>query len=96
MAWQSTVAGWCGQALVVFDKQEKVHMTSCSVGISCDKSSPDYYDLTLPWDVHLTYSGTYVHYLTGDPNPGGYADFNLEWDQWLGGSASGEETAATL
>jgi lipoprotein-anchoring transpeptidase ErfK/SrfK len=131
---------WNG-TMAVIDKQEKVHMTSCSVGISCDKGSPDYYDLTLPWDVHLTQSGTYVHYSTGDPNPGsgsargshgcvhlsmsdakwfygqvkqgdpvtvtgsprakaspdnGYADFNLEWDQWLAGSASGEATTATL
>ncbi|WP_306956242.1 L,D-transpeptidase [Streptomyces sp. B4I13] len=127
---------WNG-TMAVIDKQEKVHMTSCSVGISCDKGSSDYYDLTLPWDVHLTQSGTYVHYSTGDPNPGGgsargshgcvhlslsdakwfydqvkqgdpvtitgsprakasadngYADFNLGWDQWLAGSASGEGT----
>lgn len=60
---------WNG-TMAVIDKQEKVHMTSCSVGISCDKGSPNYYDLTLPWDVHLTQSGTYVHYSTGDPNPG--------------------------
>ncbi|MER6418131.1 L,D-transpeptidase [Streptomyces sp. NPDC001137] len=60
---------WDG-TMAVIDKQEKVHMTSCSVGISCDKGSPNYYDLTLPWDVHLTQSGTYVHYSTGDPNPG--------------------------
>ncbi|MFF5861048.1 Ig-like domain-containing protein [Streptomyces sp. NPDC012751] len=61
---------WNG-TMAVIDKQEKVHMTSCSVGISCDKGSSDYYDLTLPWDVHLTQSGTYVHYSTGDPTPGG-------------------------
>jgi lipoprotein-anchoring transpeptidase ErfK/SrfK len=60
---------WDG-TMAVIDKQEKVHMTSCSVGISCDKGSPNYYDLTLPWDVHLTQSGTYVHYSTGDPYPG--------------------------
>ncbi len=60
---------WDG-TMAVIDKQEKVHMTSCSVGISCDKGSPNYYDLTLPWDIHLTQSGTYVHYSTGDPNPG--------------------------
>ncbi|MGX1673954.1 L,D-transpeptidase [Streptomyces sp. NPDC055400] len=60
---------WNG-TMAVIDKQEKVHMTSCSVGISCDKGSANYYDLTLPWDVHLTQSGTYVHYSTGDPNPG--------------------------
>ncbi|WP_031227293.1 L,D-transpeptidase [Streptomyces roseochromogenus] len=131
---------WNG-TMAVIDKQEKVHMTSCSVGISCDKSSPNYYDLTLPWDIHLTQSGTYVHYSTGDPTPGsgsargshgcvhlsmpdakwfysqikqgdpvtitgssrakaeadnGYADFNLEWDQWLAGSASGKATTAAL
>ncbi|MFI9649280.1 Ig-like domain-containing protein [Streptomyces sp. NPDC052040] len=131
---------WNG-VMAVIDKQEKVHMTSCSVGISCDKSSPNYYDLTLPWDVHLTQSGTYVHFSTGDPNPGsgsargshgcvhlsladakwfysqveqgdpititgsprakasadnGYADFNLGWDEWLTGSASGQETTAAL
>ncbi|WP_037762728.1 L,D-transpeptidase [Streptomyces sp. 142MFCol3.1] len=124
---------WNG-TMAVIDKQKKVHMTSCSVGISCTKGSPDYYDLTLPWDVHLTQSGTYVHYSTGDPNPGsgsargshgcvhlsmsdakwfygqvkqgdpvtvtgsprakapadnGYASFNLSWEQWLAGSASG-------
>ncbi|MFF6995390.1 Ig-like domain-containing protein [Streptomyces sp. NPDC008313] len=131
---------WNG-TMAVIDKQEKVHMTSCSVGISCDKGSPNYYDLTLPWDVHLTQSGTYVHYSTGDPNPGsgsargshgcvhlsmsdakwfygqvkqgdpvtitgsprakaaadnGYAAFNLSWDQWLAGSASGERTTGRL
>ncbi|MGW2786001.1 L,D-transpeptidase [Streptomyces populi] len=128
---------WNG-VMAVIDKQEKVHMTSCSVGISCNKGDANYYDLTLPWDVHLTQSGTYVHYSTGDPNPGsgsargshgcvhlsitdakwfygqvkqgdpvsvtgsprakasadnGYASFNLSWDQWLAGSASGEATA---
>ncbi|KIE27923.1 ErfK/YbiS/YcfS/YnhG [Streptomyces sp. MUSC 125] len=131
---------WNG-TMAVIDKQEKVHMTSCSVHISCDKGSPNYYDLTLPWDVHLTQSGTYVHYSNGDPTPGsgsargshgcvhlskpdakwfygqvkqgdpvtitgssrakasaanGYADFNLGWEQWLAGSASGQETTGTL
>ncbi|OON80049.1 L,D-transpeptidase [Streptomyces tsukubensis] len=60
---------WDG-TMAVMDKARTVHMTSCSVGISCDKGSPDFYDLTLPWDVHLTNSGTYLHYSTGDPNPG--------------------------
>ncbi|MGQ4512487.1 Ig-like domain-containing protein [Streptomyces sp. DW26H14] len=60
---------WDG-TMAVIDKAKEVHMTSCSVNISCTKGSPDYYDLTLPWDVHLTTSGTYVHYSTGDPNPG--------------------------
>ncbi|MEW2549336.1 L,D-transpeptidase [Streptomyces sp. NPDC047002] len=60
---------WDG-TMAVIDKQPKVRMTSCSVGISCDKKDKDYYDLTLPWDVHLTNSGTYLHYSTGDPYPG--------------------------
>lgn len=59
-----------GGTMAVIDKERTVRMTSCSVGISCDKGSPNYYDLTLPWDVHLTDSGTYVHYSTGDTNPG--------------------------
>jgi lipoprotein-anchoring transpeptidase ErfK/SrfK len=60
---------WDG-TMAVIDKEKSVRMTSCSVGISCAKSSPNYYDLTLPWDVHLTNSGTYIHYSTGDPYPG--------------------------
>ncbi|MFD7719322.1 Ig-like domain-containing protein [Streptomyces sp. NPDC059814] len=60
---------WNG-TMAVIDKQEKVHMTSCSVGISCTKGDANYYDLTLPWDIHLTQSGTYVHFSTGDTNPG--------------------------
>ncbi|WP_328536020.1 L,D-transpeptidase [Streptomyces sp. NBC_00344] len=60
---------WDG-TMAVIDKAREVHMTSCSVGISCTKGSPDFYDLTLPWDVHLTTSGTYIHYSTGDPYPG--------------------------
>jgi lipoprotein-anchoring transpeptidase ErfK/SrfK len=60
---------WSG-TMAVIDKAKEVHMTSCSVHIACSKSDPNYYDLTLPWDVHLTNSGTYVHYSTGDPYPG--------------------------
>ncbi|MCW2872570.1 L,D-transpeptidase [Actinacidiphila oryziradicis] len=60
---------WDG-TMAVIDKQSEVRMTSCSVGITCDKSNPNFYDLTLPWDVHLTNSGTYIHYSTGDPYPG--------------------------
>ena len=59
-----------GGTMAVIDKQPTVRMTSCSVGISCDKGNPNYYDLTLPWDVHLTNSGTYVHFSTGDQQPG--------------------------
>ncbi|WP_370673314.1 L,D-transpeptidase [Streptomyces sp. DvalAA-14] len=68
-AGSPTWPSWDG-TMAVIDKSAKVRMTSCSVGISCDKKSPDYYDLTLPWDVHLTNSGTYIHYSTGDPQPG--------------------------
>lgn len=68
-AGSATWPSWDG-TMAVIDKAAQVHMTSCSVGISCDKNSPNFYDLTLPWDVHLTMSGTYVHYSTGDPNPG--------------------------
>lgn len=60
---------WNG-TMAVIDKERTVHMTSCSVGISCDKKDKDFYDLKLPWDVHLTTSGTYIHYSTGDPYPG--------------------------
>ncbi|WP_245687652.1 L,D-transpeptidase, partial [Streptacidiphilus griseoplanus] len=60
---------WDG-TMAVLDKERSVRMTSCSVGITCDRGNPNFYDLTLPWDVHLTYSGTYVHYSTGDPQPG--------------------------
>ncbi|WP_042387141.1 Ig-like domain-containing protein [Streptacidiphilus melanogenes] len=60
---------WDG-TMAVIDKQRWVRMTSCSVGITCDPHNPNYYDITLPWDVHLTFSGTYVHYSSGDPNPG--------------------------
>ncbi|WP_333482422.1 L,D-transpeptidase [Streptomyces sp. RPT161] len=118
-----------GGTMAVIDKQPVVEMTSCSVGIQCDKNGPNYYDLKLPWDVHLTDSGTYVHYSTGDTDPGldnnshgcihlslddakwfynfvkqgdpvtvkgepknaapdnGYADYNLDWSQWVAGSA---------
>ncbi|WP_034091640.1 L,D-transpeptidase [Streptacidiphilus albus] len=68
-AGSSAFPSWDGTMAVV-DKQRWVRMTSCSVGITCNPNNPNYYDLTLPWDVQLTYSGTFVHYSTGDPNPG--------------------------
>lgn len=60
---------WDGTMAVV-NKSATVRMTSCSVGIACSKSDPNYYDLTLPWDVRITWSGTFLHYSTGDPYPG--------------------------
>ncbi|WP_265565430.1 L,D-transpeptidase [Streptomyces hygroscopicus] len=68
-AGSKSFPSWDG-TMAVIDKEAKVHMTSCSVGISCTKGDPNYYDVTLPWDVHLTTSGTYIHYSNGDPQPG--------------------------
>ena len=59
-----------GGTFAVIDKEAEVEMTSCSVGIQCTKGAPNYYDIKLPSDVHLTFSGTYVHFSTGDTDPG--------------------------
>ena len=59
-----------GGTMAVIDKEALVEMTSCSVGIQCTPGAPNYYDIKLPSDVHLTFSGTYVHYSTGDTDPG--------------------------
>jgi lipoprotein-anchoring transpeptidase ErfK/SrfK len=60
---------WDGTMAVV-DKSRTVRMTSCSVHITCNKNSPNYYDIVLPWDVRITWSGTFLHYSSGDPQPG--------------------------
>ncbi|MDH2415601.1 L,D-transpeptidase [Nocardioides sp. CER19] len=60
---------WDGTMAVV-NKSRTVRMTSCSVGIACKKNDPNFYDITLPWDVRITWSGTFLHYSTGDPHPG--------------------------
>ena len=60
---------WDGTMAVV-DTERTVRMDSCSVHIACDKSDPNYYNLVLPWDVRLTWSGTFVHYSDADPYPG--------------------------
>ena len=60
---------WDGTMAVV-NKSRTIRMTSCSVGIACKKNDPNYYDLTLPWDVRITWSGTFLHYSTADPHPG--------------------------
>jgi len=77
-----------GGTMAVIDKQPTVDMTSCSVGIQCNPNGPNYYNLTLPWDVHLTFSGTYVHYSTGDTDPGdstshGCIHLSLADAQWF-------------
>jgi lipoprotein-anchoring transpeptidase ErfK/SrfK len=46
---------------VVLSKDRTKQMTSCSAGITCDKSSPEFYDLEVDWSVRLTWSGTFVH-----------------------------------
>ena len=46
---------------VVLAKLPTLQMTSCSAGITCDKTNPNYYDLAVDWDVRLTWSGTFVH-----------------------------------
>jgi lipoprotein-anchoring transpeptidase ErfK/SrfK len=79
-----------GGTMAVIDKQPVVEMTSCSVGIQCTPGAPNYYDLKLPWDVHLTFSGTYVHYSTGDTDPGdstshGCVHLSLADAQWFYG-----------
>ncbi|HWU33052.1 MAG TPA: L,D-transpeptidase [Marmoricola sp.] len=68
-AGSSTWPSWDGTMAVV-EKLPSVTMTSCSVDIACSPSDPSYYNITLPWDVRLTWSGTFVHYSTGDPYPG--------------------------
>jgi lipoprotein-anchoring transpeptidase ErfK/SrfK len=74
---------WDGTMAVV-STSRTVRMTSCSVGIACDKTDPNYYDLVLPWDVRLTYSGTFIHYSTADPYPGSgngsHGCVHLSWD----------------
>jgi lipoprotein-anchoring transpeptidase ErfK/SrfK len=46
---------------IVLLKVPSVRMTSCSASITCDKKSPNYYDLTVDWDARLTWSGTFIH-----------------------------------
>ena len=87
-AGNPTFPTWDG-IMAVVDKAPSVRMTSCSVGIACNPSDPNFYDLTLPWDVEITWSGTYLHYSTGDPNPGhgygshGCVHLSLTDSQWF-------------
>jgi lipoprotein-anchoring transpeptidase ErfK/SrfK len=60
---------WTGTMAVV-NKEPVVEMDSCSVHIACNPSDPNYYKLKLPWDVRLTWSGTFLHYSPADPSPG--------------------------
>ncbi|MGH3501522.1 MAG: Ig-like domain-containing protein [Nocardioidaceae bacterium] len=46
---------------IVLGKSSLVQMDSCSVGISCEKGSSNYYDLPVHWATRLTTSGTFVH-----------------------------------
>lgn len=60
---------WDGTMAVV-NKSRHIRMTSCSVHITCKKNNPNFYNLVLPYDVRITWSGTFLHYSTGDPYPG--------------------------
>ena len=75
---------WDGTMAVV-DKSRTIRMTSCSVHIACNKKDPNFYDLTLPWDVRVTNSGTFLHYSTGDPYPGhsygSHGCVHLSWSE---------------
>lgn len=68
-AGSATYPSWTG-TMAVMDKAKEVLMDSCSVHIACSKSDPNYYHGEYPLAVHLTASGTYVHYSDGDPVPG--------------------------
>ncbi|HEU0040934.1 MAG TPA: Ig-like domain-containing protein [Jiangellaceae bacterium] len=46
---------------VVLSKEDKRQMTSCNANITCDKNSPEFYDLEVTWTVRLSWSGTFVH-----------------------------------
>lgn len=46
---------------IVLSKEPKRQMTSCNADITCDKNSPEYYDLEVDWAVRLSWSGTFVH-----------------------------------
>ncbi|MBD0293210.1 MAG: L,D-transpeptidase family protein [Jiangellaceae bacterium] len=46
---------------IVLAKERTKRMTSCGADITCDKSSPEYYDLEVDFSVRLTWSGTFVH-----------------------------------
>lgn len=46
---------------VVLDRDPSRRMTSCNANITCDKTQKNWYDLTVNWDVRLTWSGTFVH-----------------------------------
>jgi lipoprotein-anchoring transpeptidase ErfK/SrfK len=45
----------------VLERSPTVAMTSCSAHIQCTKGAPNYYDLSVKWDVRLTNSGTFIH-----------------------------------
>ncbi len=46
---------------IVVAKQPTRVMTSCNASITCDKNNPNFYDLTVNWDVRLSWSGTFIH-----------------------------------
>ncbi len=51
---------------IVLGKSSVVQMDSCSAGITCDKSGPDYYNEKEYWATRITASGTFVHAASWD------------------------------
>ena len=46
---------------IVLEQTPSLRMTSCSAKITCDKTNPNWYDLTVQWDTRITWSGTFIH-----------------------------------
>ena len=66
---------------IVLSKVPSLRMTSCSASITCDKKSPNYYDLTVQWDARLTWSGTFIH--------------SAPWSVWAQGQSNVSQAAST-
>jgi lipoprotein-anchoring transpeptidase ErfK/SrfK len=59
---------------IVLEKEPLREMTSCSAAITCDKTSPQYYDLQVHWDTRLSWSGTFIHAAPWSAAAQGYTD----------------------
>jgi lipoprotein-anchoring transpeptidase ErfK/SrfK len=59
---------------IVLEKLPIREMTSCTAKITCDKKSPDYYDLQVQWATRLSWSGTFIHAAPWDAAKQGLVD----------------------
>jgi lipoprotein-anchoring transpeptidase ErfK/SrfK len=59
---------------VVLSKDRVRQMTSCNANITCDRASPNWYDLPVHWSVRLTWSGTFIHAAPWSANSQGRAN----------------------